>query len=287
MIKIILSLITIISLSKIFNFNEPIENIKKITKEISIHRPVESFNLIKVKSDIIREMKKIGLVVQEQPFTRIINNKKYKMSNLIGYNSNTTKPYIVLGAHIDSIQSPMSETATDSATSIAIILELTNNILKYTPDYPIMILFFDGEEAIDGNWNSNNSLSGSSFFVNNFNLKLIDKVYIFDLIGGDIKDNKICAFEDNLITYNDLVKLSDINKQLYQNNEQIFINPKIFTYPIGPQDDNLPFIKKGIYALDLIPYKFPNSHHKITDNYENVNWRYVEIFYNVLLKFLL
>jgi len=287
MIKIILAIIILIGFLKILNLNESIENIKQNTKEISIHRPVESLKLTKVKNDIIRKMKNIGLIVQEQPFTRIIKNKKYKMSNLISYNSNTTKPYIVLGAHIDSIQTITSKAAIDSATSVAIILELTNNILKHTPDYPIMVLFFDGEEAIDGKWNSNNSLSGSSFFVNNFNLKLIDKVYIFDLIGGDIKDNKICAFEDNLITYNDLVKLSDINKQLYQNDEQIFINPKIFTYPTGPQDDNLPFIEKGIYALNLIPYKFPNSHHKITDNYENVNWKYVEIFYNVLLKFLL
>ena len=55
---------------------------------------------------------------------------KYKMSNLIAYNPNAIKPYIVLSAHIDSIQSPASEAATDSSTSIAIILELTKNILK-------------------------------------------------------------------------------------------------------------------------------------------------------------
>ena len=263
-------------------------DLKKLTKKISIHRPVESLNLIKVKNKVICEMKDIGLVVQEQPFTRIIKNKKYKMSNLIGYNSNTTnvKPYIVLGAHIDSIQSPTSESTIDSSTAIAVILELTKNILNQDPTYPIMILFFDGEEAIDGNWDYNNSLSGSYFFVNNFNLKLIDIVYIFDLIGGNIKDNKICAFEDNSITYNDIIKLSNINKQLYPTNEQIFIHPKDFTYPVGPLDDNIPFIKKGIYALNLIPYNFPDSHHQLTDNYENVNWRYIEIFFNVLLKFL-
>ena len=265
------------------SIDNPIQNIKKMTKELSVYRPVGSDNLLTVKSKVMKTMRDIGLSVDEQKFTRNIKNNNYNFSNLIGINPNAKAPYILLGAHIDSPQIDGCESTIDSVTGIVVILELAKNLLKINPNLPIMIVFVDGEEAIDGTWAKDNSLSGSKYFVNNYNLSLINKVYIFDLIGGDIEKNKLAAFSNNIQTYNDFEKLAKINLKY---NKQIFLSPSTFVSSNSIEDDHVPFKEKGIYAVNLIPYKFPDSHHTLNDNYNNVNWEYIEIFYNVFYDFL-
>lgn len=257
--------------------------IKNFTKNISIYRPVGSNELNNVKKLIIEEMRKIGLDIQVQSFTKNINNKEYSFSNLIGKNSNATSKFIVLGVHVDSPQIEGIEATIDAATGVSIALELARRIISKNPKFPIMLLFIDGEEAIDGMWNNNNTLSGSRYFVNNYDLSFIEKVYIFDLIGGDFDKNKIAAFSNNPVTSYDMEKLSIMNEKY---NNQIFLNPNNFISNMTIQDDHVPFVEKNIYALNLIPYKFPDSHHTLNDNYNNVNWRYVETFYKVFFDFL-
>jgi len=290
MLKIIFIILLLIIIFyfcyQVENFNNTtldIDNIKTFTKKISIYRPVGSPDLESVKSKVLTEMKNIGLSTTVQSFKRTINNKEYSFSNLIGINPNVNKKYILLGVHIDSPQNPKCECTIDAVTGISIALQLAKNLIKEDKNYPIMLGFFDGEEAIDGSWNSSNSLSGSSYFVNNYNTNLIDKVYIFDLIGGDFNQNKIAAFSNNKSTASDLIKLAKINENFDQ---KIFQHPNDYTSDLAIQDDHIPFINKNIYALNLIPYKFPNNHHTLNDNYENVNWKYVEIFYGVLFDFL-
>jgi len=282
--KIILILFIIYILCLINNrIIKPIEYIKDTTKIMSVYRAVQTELLGFVKNYVIEKMKKLQLQITEQHFSRNIKNKDYKFSNIIGINPNAKAPYILLVAHIDSPRIDGCESTIDAVTSISIILELTKNLLKKNPKLPIMLLFVDGEEAIDGSWEESNTLSGSSYFVNNYNLDLIDKVYVLDLIGGDISMNKIAAFENNPKSHDDIRKLYEINKKY---NKLIFINPAKFISDKNIKDDHVPFINKNKYVLDIIPYKFPNSHHTLEDNYNNVNWEYVEIFYNVFYEFL-
>lgn len=255
-------------------------NIMNFTKQISINRFIGSENLKKIKNIVINEMNKY-LEVTIQSFDKTIRNKTYNFSNLVGINKNAKPPYILLIAHIDSI--PIFESTIDSCTSIAIILELVKNLLNKNPNYPIMVLFTDGEEAIDGIWDDDNILPGSKYFVNNFDLTLIDKSYVFDLIGGDFEINKISCFENNVKSKDDLIALYNINLKY---KKQIFINPNEFISSKNIKDDHLPFIEKGKYVVNLIPYKFPVTHHTLNDNYANVNWEYVFLFYNILYDFL-
>ena len=256
--------------------------IKNTTQMISQYRPVQSNGLRNVKNIVTNIMNSMKLTVTEQYFIRNINYYNYTFSNLIAINPNAKPPYILLGAHIDSPQIEGSTSAIDAATSIAIILELYKNLLVQNPYIPIMIVFFDGEEAIDGKWANYNTLSGSTYFVNNMNYN-ISRAYIFDLIGGDISNNKIAQFYNNMATYSDIKMLSDINKK-YDN--IIFMDPDVFVSQNTIIDDHTPFIRNNIYALNLIPYKFPTTHHRLEDNYDNVNWEYVDVFYKVMYEFL-
>ena len=262
--------------------------IKNLTKKISINRPVGSDNLIRVKNIVFDELKNINnLTYQEQKFVRNIKGKNYNFSNIIAYNKTINENYIILGCHIDGPQID-TESATDAATCVAFIIEITKKILENNPKYPIMIVFFDGEEAIDGEWSSNNTLSGSTYFVENFN-KNIKFLMIFDLIVADINKNKIYNFNNNKNNNSYMKQLSDINNSLnYKYNKQIFIDPDIETSNIGIINDYTPFDKKysSLKGLNLIPSIFPDNHHTIDDNYNNINWEYIEIFSNVIYEFL-
>jgi len=261
--------------------NSPINNIKKLTKILSINRPVESSNLKKVKNIVMSEMNNINLYTYEQKFTKTINKKLYNFSNIIGINKLSKEPYILLVAHIDSYPFLNGEFTTDSITSITIILELVKNLLKINSSYPIMILFTDGEETFDGMLSDKVAIFGSSYFVNNFDLNKISKVFVLDLIGYSF-DYKIALFNDNPKSYDDLYKLYKLNLKY---NHQIFEHPKSYISNLKLIDDHFPFKNKKKNYILLSPYKFSKIHHTIHDNYENVNWKYVEIFYNILFDY--
>jgi hypothetical protein len=272
----------------ILNNSLDLDNIKRITKEVSINRPVGSTNLLNVKKFVINELNKLGLDVEEQKFTKNIKGKNYDFSNIIAKNKNIDDNYIILGCHIDGPQIDIMEAATDAASCIGLIIEISKKLL-INKTYPLMIVFFDGEEAIDGEWNSDNTLSGSIYFVNNFN-KNIKFLMIFDLIGGDINKNKIYNFRINDSNNIYMKQLSDINNSLtYKYPKQIFVNPDTKISNSGVINDYTPFINKytNLAGLNLIPSKFPDNHHTINDNYNNLNWEYIEIFSNVVYEFLI
>ena len=273
-----------------------LDNIQKITKEISIIRPVNSYNLKNIKQIIINYLNKIpGFITEEQSFTQQINNNFYDFSNIISYNQNikSNNQEIILAAHIDSLD--FMDGAIDSATSIALIIELTNKIINYNPYYPLKIVFFDGEEAIDGSWSLTNTLIGSKYYVNNISSNNISSnnkssnnklVFILDLIGGSIEENKIFNFICNPKSIKINKKLFQINNKLYPD-KKIFIDPNVQISTKIIDDDHIPFSNANIPYIHLIPDKFPKQHHTIDDNYSNINWNYINIFSNVLLNFFI
>ncbi len=264
-------------------FELPIDNIKDFTKEICVYRPVGSIELEKVKTKIHNKLFNLKMDTQTQSFSKKIRDTVYNFSNIIATNPFSKGPYIVLGVHIDSPVVEGCESAIDAATGIAIILEIAKNILKEKPNFPLMLLFIDGEEALGGSWSTDNTLTGSRYFVENYNLDLLEKVYIIDLIGGDF-ENKISAFYNKKYSFPEMEKLYQINKKY---DKQIFQSPDKYISYSNITDDHVPFFEKGKWVMNLIPDKFPNTHHTIKDNYQNVNWDYVDIFYKIFYEYLI
>ncbi len=263
--------------------------IKEFTKNNSLFRPVTSNNLEIVKINAINELYKIpNFMVKQQFFTRTIHKKEYQFSNIIGNSNlfNDAKPYIILSAHIDGPNIVNCSASIDAITSIGIIIEITKKLLYNNNKYNIQIVFFDGEEAINGIWSDNNTLSGSRYFVKNLK-NHPNQVFVLDLIGGDIYKNKLYGYSNNPKSHLLMSKLAWINNSLYSDDtNKIFIDPNESISYAVISDDAKPFYNAGISVIDLIPPNFPTSHHTDKDNYENVNWNYVDIFANVLFDYL-
>jgi hypothetical protein len=267
-----------------------LDSIKEFTKLNSLYRPVPSDNLEKVKSHVINLLNQIpNFVVRKQPFTRTIHNKEYTFSNIIAnpQTFNKEKPYIILSAHIDG---PINQVGTpasiDAITSIGIIIELGKQLINYIPDYNFQIVFYDGEEAIDGSWANDNTLSGSEYFVKYLD-SIPSKVFVFDLIGADIIKNKLYAYSSNPKSHLLMSELARVNNKLFPENKRIFIDPNETISYVIIKDDSLPFFNAQIPVIDLIPATFPSTHHTPNDSYENVNWEYIDIFANVIYNYLI
>jgi hypothetical protein len=265
--------------------------IKQFTYSNSLYRPVPSNNLEQVKLNVLNELNKIpNFVIKEQFFTRKIHDKEYFFSNIIGNSTifNDTKPYIILSAHIDGPGMNNCSASIDAITSISVIIEITKKLLQINNKYNLQVVFFDGEEAIDGPWENDNTLSGSLYFVKNLksSQNSLSQVFVFDLIGGDIDKNKLYGYSNNPKSHLLMSKLAWTNNELYPENKRIFIDPNESISYIIITDDTKPFYNANIPVIDLIPPVFPTNHHTIKDNYDNVNWNYVEIFANVIFDYL-
>jgi Zn-dependent M28 family amino/carboxypeptidase len=232
----------------------------------------------------MNKLSELGLNTSLQSFTQAIRNKSYNFSNIISYNNSLSKKHILLGAHIDSPNIEGSESAIDSASSIGIILELARCILQIDKDYPLLIVFFDGEEAINGPWSSDNTLIGSTYFANNYDLSKIEFVYILDLIGGSIENNKIFHYNENKDSFSIIKKMYEINQKYSKN---IFVNPEIESSNKIMQDDHIPFKNKDVKYINFIPPIYPTIHHTINDTFNNLNWEYIELFSNIFFEFLI
>jgi glutaminyl-peptide cyclotransferase len=261
-----------------------LDAIKEISKQISIYRPANSLNLYFVKEYLLNKMAELNLTCSKQSFNKNIRGVKYFFDNLIGFNPNNNEKYIVLGAHIDAPVIDKIEATIDAATSVALILELCKKILQVNPNFPLLIVFFDGEEALEGSWDHDNTLHGSRYFVNNFDINKINQVFILDLIGGSIQDNKICAFNNNPDAKEIIKELHRINLKY---DDIIFVNPEKKSSNRNILDDHTPFLEKQINVVDIIPSVFPKNHHTLEDNFNNVNWKYIDIFSNILLEYFM
>jgi len=173
--------------------------------------------------------------------------------------------------------------ATDAITAVGVIIELARQLLSQTPDFNLMVVFFDGEEAIDGKWSNETILSGSTHFVKTLK-HLPSQVYVFDLIGGSTQD-PFLAFSNRPRSFPTMKDLAKINRAIYPNT-QLFIDPDEKTSDQEVEHDATPFAKQSIPVIDLIPSNFPKNHHTEKDTYENVDWTFVEIFANVVYAHL-
>jgi len=185
------------------------------------------------------------------------NNGDYKIQNVIGKSEHAATPWIILAAHYDSRffadQDPNIENhkapvpgANDGASGTAILLELARVIPKGL-EKNIWLVFFDAEDQ--GNIQNWDWILGSRSFVNQLVGKP-DKVVIIDMVG-----------DADLNLYYEKNSYPELSKEIWdvaiQNG---FDKNFIPQYKFNILDDHIPFINKGIKAIDIIDFDYPYWH---------------------------
>lgn len=200
--------------------------------------------------------------------TDLIEEKK-ECQNIIGI----FKPekwngkYILLGAHYDHIglggESSRWEKkfgkihpgADDNASGVALLLEISKEILKEKEkhSYGIIFAFFSGEEI---------GIIGSSYFVKKFkDLKDISIMLNFDMVGR-MRDKKLILFGFDTSPQIEEV----LNKVSKSYDFKIIKNLGGFS-----QGDNTAFYKENIPVLGFFT-DIHNDYHTPKDTYEKINY---------------
>lgn len=235
-------------------------------------------------------------------------------SNIIGTLNPAARRHLVLACHYDSKYFPRWDGqafvgATDSAVPCAMMLELARALdrkllsLKkpsaVRPDVSLKLIFFDGEEAFLY-WSAQDSLYGSRHLAqrmaltphppgasNTNQLQGLDLFVLLDVIGAAQPTfpnyfpntarwfSWLQAIERSL---HDLGLLREHSPQrpYFQN-----------TLHSAIQDDHIPFLRRGVPILHLIPTPFPEVWHTLDDNEQNLDRAVIDNLNKILQVFVL
>ncbi|KAG7158237.1 Glutaminyl-peptide cyclotransferase-like [Homarus americanus] len=165
-------------------------------------------------------------------------------------------------------------------------------------DLTLQFLFLDGEEAFR-EWSEKDSLYGARDLaakmknrpypdvnIDNTNeLHRIDLFVLLDLLGT--KDVQFSSYFKNtdrwyarLISFER--RMNDL--QLLHRRQFIFRKHTAHTYSI--EDDHIPFLRRGVPVLHLIPTPFPTVWHNLSDNERSLHYPTIENLNKILYAFV-
>ncbi|KFO20337.1 Glutaminyl-peptide cyclotransferase [Fukomys damarensis] len=236
-------------------------------------------------------------------------------SNIIGTLNPTAKRHLVLACHYDSKYFPhwdnrMFVGATDSAVPCAMMLELARaldkrllslqNVSDSKPRLSLQLIFFDGEEAFL-HWSPQDSLYGSRHLALKMastphppgargtnQLHGMDLLVLLDLLGAPNPTfpnffpktarwfHRLQAIEHELHELG-LLKDHSLERKYFQN----FGSGGII------QDDHIPFLRKGVPILHLIPSPFPEVWHTMDDSEEYLDEPTIDNLNKIIQVFVL
>ena len=213
-------------------------------------------------------------------------NNGILIKNIVGKKGNE-KPWIIIGAHYDSRmyadqdKEPSNRNlpvpgANDGASGVAILLELSrlidNDFLQKSWAKEIWLVFFDAED--NGNIPGWDWIMGSDSFAENLQ-ETPNLVVVLDMVG-DADLNIFMESNSNRMYTEEIWRAAaDLEYDNY------FI-PEI-KYNII--DDHIPFIRKGIPAVDIIDFDYPYWH-TTEDTLDKVSAESMTIVGNTLISWL-
>ena len=289
----------LVDLTDLTHFNDVLER-------ILVPRVVGTESHEEVKDFIIAKMRELRWEVELDEFeedTPIFKNLKF--TNIIATLNPKAERYLLLACHYDSKYFKNQEFlgATDSAVPCAMLLNLAYvmssyfNQQKSNKDVSIKLVFFDGEEAFK-EWTATDSIYGARHLAakweNERFLHRIDMLVLLDLLGSP-DPTFYSFFKDTERWYARLAlteeKLDDQDfLQRYQSSGIVARAPTRYfqkqTLNAGIEDDHIPFLRRNVPILHMIPVPFPDVWHKLNDNKEAIDVTTVENINKILRIFI-
>jgi len=205
---------------------------------------------------------------------------------------------IVLAAHYDSklFEAEVNFVgATDSAVPVIMLLHLARRISQRfstsdeqaamsMPKFTLML--FDGEEAYK-QWSDTDSTYGSRMVASTWaDQGLLRHITIFallDLLGA--KSPTFHPYDKTSLTWYN--RMSSAERSVGVGGKNKYFPPRDRLVPgLAIEDDHVPFLRRGVPILHLIPEPFPSVWHKPTDDLTAIDWPTVEELQGIFEQFL-
>ncbi len=205
------------------------------------------------------------------------------MRNIIARFPGRSGHSVVITGHFDTKPMPgrVFVGANDGGASAGVLLELARvvNAMPHSDD--IVLVWFDGEEAF-GEWSDTNGIYGSRHLADKWSrdgtLARIKALINVDMIG----DKDLDILEDT----NSSVPLLRL---VWQTANDLGYGKYFLESAAAMEDDHMPFVRKGVNALDLIDFDYgPNNAywHDEKDTIDKLSAHSLEVVGNVLVAVL-
>uniref|UniRef100_A0A034VWV2 Glutaminyl-peptide cyclotransferase n=1 Tax=Bactrocera dorsalis TaxID=27457 RepID=A0A034VWV2_BACDO len=284
-----------------------VPHLRKVTNNLLIPRVVGTTGHTQARDYITSNLRELNWSVEHDKFhdTAPILGKLH-FHNIIAKLNPDAERYLVFACHYDSKYFEDFEFigATDSAVPCAMLLNMAHVLQTALEPFrktklSLMFIFFDGEEAFK-EWGPNDSIYGSRHLAKMWEadgtLNRLDMLVLLDLIGS--ADPTFYSFFPNTEGwYSRLVsleeRLSDLNMlQRYISSGVSRQYPNRYFQPNTlrssmVEDDHLPFLRRNVPILHLIPLPFPTVWHTKDDNNSIIDYIATENISLILRLFMM
>ncbi|XP_054722339.1 glutaminyl-peptide cyclotransferase-like [Uloborus diversus] len=265
-------------------------------------------------------MKALDWTVEEDSFTDRTPYGKKPFSNIVATLNPHACRFLTVACHYDSLHNREFTFlgAIDSAVPCAMMINMArvlDTALKEQKnknnELSLQFIFFDGEEAFK-RWGPNDSLYGSRHLAAKWDrmkpfpsglsdgrhctsreyasyLDRMDVMMLLDLIGT-ANPKFYSYFPDTFGLYSHLV---DVEQRLNSLKLVEAAPPESMTYYFDRrstlafvEDDHVPFMKRGVPILHLIPTPFPHVWHRESDNWQSLHQPTIDNLNKILRVFV-
>jgi glutaminyl-peptide cyclotransferase len=246
-------------------------------------RPPGSAANQKLQSYIEAQLKTLRCQVSFDAFTAETPAGRVAMRNVIAKFPGNSGRAVVITGHFDSKPMPgrVFVGANDGGSSTGFLLELARVVNSMPHADDICLVWFDGEESY-GEWSDTNGIYGSRHLADKWSrdgtLGRIKALINVDMIG----DKDLGILEEGNSSAS-LVKL------VWQTAHDLGYGKYFLDSGFATEDDHLPFLRKGVNALDLIDFDYgPQNEywHTEQDTMDKLSAHSLEVVGNVLVAVL-
>jgi Zn-dependent M28 family amino/carboxypeptidase len=217
----------------------------------------------RLRKYLVERLREFGANVSAQSFEAVLTTgDTLHLANIIANYNTGSDRRILLGAHYDT--RPYADRdpdpanrekpilgANDGASGVAVLLEIARLLDGSEPPVGVDLVFFDGEdygrEGVQQDY-----ILGSSYFASQMSGYNPEAVIIVDMIGEkDVRiDKERFSAEYSGQLLEKIFSIADsLGVEQFRDEKGSYI-----------LDDHIPFIKRGIPAVDLIDFDYPWWH---------------------------
>ena len=217
--------------------------------------------------------------------------ERITFSNVVATIPGKRKERIVLACHHDTkctTGHPIQQHnfdfvgANDGASAVGLLLALAPVLRDRANEATIDLVFFDGEESLDFDWNDQRALFGSRRFVQRHlearergDEAPIAAVILLDMVG-----------RVDLHIQEELWSTEQLRRICWSAAKATGHDQQFFRISEGAQDDHVPFLFEGIPAIDLIDLKGNPYWHTPHDTLEYLSAESIQKVADVVLTML-
>jgi Peptidase family M28 len=248
-------------------------------------RPPDTPNIRREQQFLVHQLQSFGCQVSEDNFHAQTGVGRLAMENIVAKVPGRSPDIVLLLSHYDTLRLAGFVGADDGGSSTALLLEVAHDLCGRPSPLTVWIAFLDGEEdqtnfadqqQAQTTWSDNNSTFGSRELAAKLELsgqlKCVRAVILADMIGDRQLDLKR---ETNSTPW-----LTDL---VWQTADRLGYRQYFLNDSIAVEDDHIPFLRRGVPAVDLIDFDYPYWH-TTQDTLDKVSAKSVAIVGHVILE---